>query len=60
MAVFESTKMGNSDPVILIGLVRIGGSQASLRGESEFSDTISIHLLRVASEESVRRVLLLL
>lgn len=53
MTEFESAKMGNSYPNVLVCFVGVGRSHTGLGGESELGNTISVHLLWVARKEGV-------
>lgn len=49
VAILEAAEVGDSDPSVLILLVRIGRGLPCLRGEGELSDAIGKHLSRVGS-----------
>ena len=56
VAVFKATKVGNSDPSVLVLLVWIGGGLTSFCRKSKFSNAVSKHLLRISSIERVIKV----
>ena len=51
MTILQTTEMRHCNPVVLISLIRIGWSKASLSCKGEFGNTISIHLLRIGCKE---------
>jgi hypothetical protein len=51
VAELESTEVRDGDPIVLVSLVGVGRSHACLSGECEFSYTVGLHLLRVATLE---------
>lgn len=57
MAVFHTTKVRYSDPIILILLVWIRRSHSGLCGKCKFGDRVGRHLLGISVSESVLLIL---